>query len=54
MNYPLEAAFLGGVLLGIINYGWSFYAGIKTKDVVKRYFIGFYRAESRMVLGIGE
>ncbi len=42
-EYTLEIVFLGGLVCMFINYGWSLYAGIKTKETIKRYYIGFYK-----------
>lgn len=42
-DYVLEFLALGGFAFAIVNYGWLLYAGIKTKETIKRYYIAFYK-----------
>ena len=43
INYYLEFLIVVGFAFAIVNYGWLLYAGVKTKETIKRYYIAFYK-----------
>lgn len=43
INYYFEFLIVVAIVFSIINYGWLLYAGIKTKETIRRYYIRFYK-----------